>query len=364
MFVLDSHGRVLAEAPAPASIARAAIAVVGNQRLPVFAAGGLVRVLQLRRPDVSPVGLSTMVGVVAALLIAVVAWVKTRAGRVVRVSDRTAELLDAMIAFGHAGGSLRVIDRLRFHLQNWKRWADTNSPSWATFAELCDAYSKTVLPDLSSVASLARRTGVARNTWKSLEENARRALTDLTGLLSDSHTEDRVERATSHLVEVDRCLQEIRAHLRQSFNTPLQPLLEQVLARRRPDLQTVGANVSVVGLSESYPSVFISSVALEKILDGLVGNALCAMAGSPQRSLAIDVDSEGDHYTVDVRDSGCGIAQADWERIFERYYTTKQGGGFGLYYARRELARFGGKVYVLKSIVGEGTTIRVVLRSA
>jgi C4-dicarboxylate-specific signal transduction histidine kinase len=310
------------------------------------------------------VGFSAAVGAVAALLIAVAAWIKSRAGRVVRVSDRTLELLDAMVAFGHAGGSLRVIDRLRFHLQNWKRWAGSNSPSEATFAELCDAYTKTVLPDLSSVASMARRTGVARNSWKSLEENAHRALADLTGLLSDSHTEDRVERATSHLVEVDRYLQEIRGHLRQTFNTPLQPLLEQVLAHRRPDLQTAGATVSVAGISERYPAVFISSVALQKILDGLVGNALSAMTGSPQRSLAIDVNSEGDHYTVDVRDSGCGIAQADWERIFERYYTTKEGGGFGLYYARQELARFGGKIYVLKSIVDEGTTMRVVMRAA
>jgi signal transduction histidine kinase len=362
-FILDNSGRIRAEAPARATIERAAIAVVGERRLPVLAAGGVIQFLQLRRPDVTPIGFSATVGGFAALMIAVVAWMRNRGGRAIRVSDRSTELLDAMVAFGHAGGSLRVIDRLRFHLQNWKRWADANSPSTTTFAELCDAYTKSVVPDLLNVASLARRTGVTRDAWKSLEENAQRAVDDIKSLLSGSQIEDRVGRATSQLIEVDRCLQEIRAHLRRIFNTPLEPLLEQVLARRRTDIEAAGTTVSVVGLSERYPSVFISNVALEKILDGLVGNALYAMAGSSKRSLTVDVNIEGDHYTVDVRDTGCGIAEGDWERIFERHYTTKEGGGFGLYYARHELARFGGKIYVLKSVVGEGTTMRVVLRS-
>jgi signal transduction histidine kinase len=362
--VLDVDGRVLADVAASGPVEGSALAVVGGRRVAVFSAGGLVRVAQLRRPDVSPVGLTTIAGSAAALLIGLMVWIRTRARRVMGVSDRTTELLDAMIAFGHGGGSLRVIDRLRFHLQNWKRWAGSSSPSAATFAELCETYTRAVLPDLLSVASLARRSGVARDTWRSLEENARRADADVRSLVTNSKSEDRVARATSHLVEVDRCLQEVRGHLRRMFSTPLQPLLEQVLARRRADFQTMGVTVSVTGLVERYPSVFVSDVALDKILDGLVSNALAAMARSSERRLAVEVASEGDHYTIDVGDTGCGIAEENWERVFDRDYTTKEGGGFGLYYARHETARFGGKIYVLKSAVGAGTTMRVILRSA
>jgi signal transduction histidine kinase len=87
------------------------------------------------------------------------------------------------------------------------------------------------------------------------------------------------------------------------------------------------------------------------------------MKGSDSRALEIAVKNEGANCLVDVRDAGCGIAKDDWERVFERHYTTKAGGGgFGLFYSREELAKFSGKIYVLESSSGEGTTIRVVLR--
>jgi signal transduction histidine kinase len=175
---------------------------------------------------------------------------------------------------------------------------------------------------------------------------------------------ERVERAVSHLNEVDKRLQAARGHLRKHYSTPLRDSVERAVARRRHELEGIGATVAVSGLDEERPSVFCSGVALEKILDGLVDNAIHAMASSTRRVLAIDVRSEGDHYIVDVRDTGRGIAQGDWERIFDRQYTTKFTGGFGLYYARKELARFNGRIFVAESAVGEGTTIRFVMRSA
>ncbi|MGD1049178.1 MAG: HAMP domain-containing sensor histidine kinase, partial [Candidatus Krumholzibacteriaceae bacterium] len=78
--------------------------------------------------------------------------------------------------------------------------------------------------------------------------------------------------------------------------------------------------------------------------------------------IAINVQWEGDYCRIDIRDNGCGIPREDWERVFERHFTTKAEGGFGLYYAREELARFGGKIFVLDSAAGSGTTMRVVLR--
>ncbi len=363
VYALDRNGKTLAQAATGAHIASAALASVGGRDLTVVAAGGVMTVLELRSPDLSRTVLSATAGGMTLLLVGLGTYLKVRRKRPHLISDRHAELLDAMTAFGHAGGSLRIIDRLRFHLQNWDRWAGGDTPVATNFAELVDEFEQSVQPDLLEVASLARRAGVESSVWKPLEESSHRAATELEILLKSS-AKERVERAVSHLSEVDKRLETVRGYLRRHYSTPLRTSVERVVARRRHELRGIGATVAVSGLNDESSSVFCSGVALEKILDGVVDNAIHAMAGAAQRSLAIEVKQEGDHYLVDVCDTGCGIAQSDWERIFDREYTTKLTGGFGLYYARKELARFSGRIFVAGSAVGEGTTIRVVMRSA
>jgi signal transduction histidine kinase len=65
---------------------------------------------------------------------------------------------------------------------------------------------------------------------------------------------------------------------------------------------------------------------------------------------------------VDVKDNGCGIAEDDQEKIFERFQqagntlTDKpQGTGLGLPICRQILQRFGGDIWVV-SAAGKGAT--------
>jgi signal transduction histidine kinase len=108
----------------------------------------------------------------------------------------------------------------------------------------------------------------------------------------------------------------------------------------------------------------MSPVVFDKILEALLTNSARATEGRADAEIAIEVRWEGDYCKIDVRDNGCGIPREDWERAFERSYTTKAEGGFGLYYARETLARFGGKIFVFDSVMGSGTTMRMVLRKS
>ncbi|MDD5558309.1 ATP-binding protein [Candidatus Methylomirabilis sp.] len=71
----------------------------------------------------------------------------------------------------------------------------------------------------------------------------------------------------------------------------------------------------------------------------------------------------GEFVEVKVSDSGCGISEANLEKIFLPFFTTKpKGAGLGLAIVERILERHGARVS-LESRVGKGTTFRILFRS-
>ena len=73
---------------------------------------------------------------------------------------------------------------------------------------------------------------------------------------------------------------------------------------------------------------------------------------------------EAGQVALEVQDDGVGIAEADREKVFEVFYSTRKGGtGLGLAIARRIAASHGGEIEV-ESTAGEGTTMRIWLPEA
>jgi signal transduction histidine kinase len=66
---------------------------------------------------------------------------------------------------------------------------------------------------------------------------------------------------------------------------------------------------------------------------------------------------------VEVEDTGCGIAPENFRKVFEPFYTTKpvgKGTGLGLSISYGIVQKHGGRIE-LESIVGKGTTFRILL---
>ena len=95
------------------------------------------------------------------------------------------------------------------------------------------------------------------------------------------------------------------------------------------------------------------------VLENLYKNALDAMQGAG--SLATAVSADADKVYIDVTDSGCGIARANYQTIFEPGFSTKRRGwGLGLSLTKRIVEAYhSGKIYVKHSELGKGTTIRI-----
>ncbi len=97
-------------------------------------------------------------------------------------------------------------------------------------------------------------------------------------------------------------------------------------------------------------------------IENLVKNAIDAMKGKGQLTVKIMANEKYAH--VQVIDTGKGIAKPQFKKIFEPGFTSKKRGwGLGLSLAKRIVEDYhDGKIKVVQSEIGKGTTIQISLK--
>jgi C4-dicarboxylate-specific signal transduction histidine kinase len=98
------------------------------------------------------------------------------------------------------------------------------------------------------------------------------------------------------------------------------------------------------------PLVHADRVQVQQVILNLITNAVEAMSGlrEEQRELRVRTDAaDTEGILVSVRDCGPGLDPADFNRVFDSFYTTKPGGlGIGLSICRSIVEAHGGRLWV------------------
>jgi two-component system, sporulation sensor kinase D len=97
-------------------------------------------------------------------------------------------------------------------------------------------------------------------------------------------------------------------------------------------------------------------------IENLVKNSIDAMKGRGQ--LEVMIDNENNNVKINIKDSGKGIPKNQYSKIFEPGFTTKRRGwGLGLSLTKRIVEEYHkGKIKVLHSEIGKGTTMQVLFK--
>jgi two-component system NtrC family sensor kinase len=126
------------------------------------------------------------------------------------------------------------------------------------------------------------------------------------------------------------------------------------------------SNVSMIkDLAEDLPSLPASAHHLEEVWINLLLNARDSIPDRRQGEIRIAsrLDGSGQAVQVLVSDNGCGIPEANRDRLFEPFFTTKdvdEGTGLGLYISYNIIERHNGLIEI-ESEEGKGTTVTVTL---
>ena len=137
-------------------------------------------------------------------------------------------------------------------------------------------------------------------------------------------------------------------------------IVEETRAFAQQENVTLSADLAA---AEAYVDVD----RMRQVVENLLQNAVkFTPAGG---SVSVTTRADGDHAYIEVRDTGIGIAPADLDRIFEKFYRTTagarfaSGSGLGLSIAHSIVALHGGSL-TAESDGAQGTTMIVKLPSA
>ena len=119
-----------------------------------------------------------------------------------------------------------------------------------------------------------------------------------------------------------------------------------------------------VNMPEHPLIVSISAPLFEWVIENLCKNAIDAMEG--KGSITLTARDEQDCFSVEVADTGKGIASKNFKNVFMPGFTTKsRGWGLGLSLAKRIVEEYHrGRIFVKSSEIGKGTTFRIELRKS
>ncbi len=121
----------------------------------------------------------------------------------------------------------------------------------------------------------------------------------------------------------------------------------------------IAGNVGLTSEVQDVPLVRARAGEVEQLLVNLVDNALRAVGTNG--TVAIELSRDGDQLVLAVRDTGCGMSEADRARACEPFFTTRaagEGAGLGLAIVASIVDSHSGTL-TIDSAPSQGTTITV-----
>ncbi|MCR6639736.1 MAG: HAMP domain-containing histidine kinase [Sporocytophaga sp.] len=121
---------------------------------------------------------------------------------------------------------------------------------------------------------------------------------------------------------------------------------------------------SIISDVEVSATAKINKPLFEWVIENICKNATDAMNGVGRIDIRIVRMNDG-KIAIDISDTGKGIPRSKAQEIFKPGYTTKKRGwGLGLTLVKRIVENYhNGKIFVLFSELGKGTTFRIILNS-
>lgn len=174
------------------------------------------------------------------------------------------------------------------------------------------------------------------------------------------------ERALRDANRAGMVIQRVRSLARHEAprreRVDLNAVVDEALQLARGELERNGIGLELA-LAEALPAVLADRVQLHQVIGNLLLNAIEAMACVPEagRRIAIATAREEQSVILAVADSGIGFAAGAQERLFEAFWTTREGGtGIGLTISRAIVEAHGGRIWAVAN-APSGAIFRVSL---
>ena len=270
----------------------------------------------------------------------------------------TKETLESMMAFAQQAG-LAIHNAFMYQeLKTFSRQMEEKIQK--TTADLSKTEAQLIRSEkLAALGQLA--AGIAheiRNPLTSINILIHSLTKDLPS--GNSHREDLkvIEEEINRINEIlDRFLRFAKPAPPLLERTEVASIFEETLQLIRPRIEK--QRIVVQKEFQSLPIILMDREQMKQVALNLLLNAVQAMPEGGTLALRGRNSEDGQWIHIFIRDSGMGIPSEDMNKLFDPFFSTKEGGmGLGLSIAHRIIDQHHGKIEV-ESTPGEGTLFTV-----
>jgi len=176
----------------------------------------------------------------------------------------------------------------------------------------------------------------------------------------DSHREDLnvIEEEIDRINEIlDRFLRFAKPAVPLLERTEVASIFEETLQLIRPRMEK--QRIHVQKEFQDLPMILMDREQIKQVALNLLLNAVQAMPRGGTLTLRGQNSKDGQWITISIQDSGVGIPDEDMNKLFDPFFSTKEGGiGLGLSIAHRIIDQHHGKIEV-ESDPGKGTLFTI-----
>jgi C4-dicarboxylate-specific signal transduction histidine kinase len=178
---------------------------------------------------------------------------------------------------------------------------------------------------------------------------------------------DRVTAGAHHAAEVITRVRRLSSRQAPTpERTDIGELIGECAALARPELTRHGVTL-VIDIDAGLPPVLVDRVQIQQVLTNLLLNAMEALGATDPAVRTIEIvamsDADPRFVAITVIDNGAGLSKDAEQRLWEPFWTSKEGGtGLGLTISQAIVEAHGGRI-AHRPTAGGGATFTLLLPS-
>ena len=259
--------------------------------------------------------------------------------------------------------AINNLDRIVFLFQNINAFQGDFQVYQNRIADAVRTFNNQTSWQITELIYILKDLHWSKNRILVLNKNEKKLLTIFNKLLS-LQPERKLYADNTNLIideinKIEESIDYIYAKIIDRFSCDPFEIIQQTIKTKFSKV-----NCSVINNVSEKTYVKIKGYELGNIIADLVDNGIRSLDDANNYIGKIILRKNDGSIIADISDNGSGINQRYHNKIFEKGYTTrKSDGGFGLFYAKETLQKYGGEIFVLKSEKDKGTTMRIVLKT-
>ena len=258
------------------------------------------------------------------------------------------ELFNSLLNFTHGGWALSNLNSLQLLFENLSVEEMSDEAYSKPFRMRKETFIKMTLPLIDQILSLLKN--LINN--KSKIEEIEKYKCDITLALKEDV--NRLEVNKKHktsvaIIKLRELITELKQNVFAEHSCNPDKVINQLNKELQQTLKNENVNLNIISFLSKGDVALIDTLDLTSVVDNCIQNSIKALKNEVEKGITIKLLKGDPRIFIEIIDNGCGIPEDKFQEIFENGYSTNNSSGFGLYYSKEALAKFGGRILLKES---------------